>query len=346
MTPRLWDLVLEHDELALFDPAERRLALRELVLEAGVADVAGAIEELEDALEGPGPLSRLMEDPDVTDVMVNGPGEVWVERSGRLERTAVRFADVSALTDLIERLTGPAGARVDASHPIADARLSDGSRLHVVLPPAAPGGPLVSIRRFPRRRFGLDDLVELGMCESATAAGLRAAVAARRNLVVAGATGTGKTTLLDALLGEVSADERVVVVEETPELAAPCPHAVSLVARGVNIEGRGDIGLDELARAALRMRPDRLVIGEVRGPEMLTALDAMSTGHDGSLLTVHARSATGALSRMASLACRGSPRIEHTWALAEITSVVDLVVHLDRCDGRRRIAEVLEVGPA
>lgn len=343
MNPALCDLLLEHDEIALLDPASRRLALRAIAIEAGVEDVAAAVTELAEAIDGFGPLSSVMRDPDVTDVLVNGPEEVWVERCGRLELTGVRFSGEVPLADLIERLAGEAGARVDASHPIANARLADGSRLHVALPPAAPGGPLVSIRRFPTRRFGMPDLVVRGMCDPVTAQLLGQAVRDRRNVAISGATGTGKTTLLDALMSEVPADERVVIVEETPELAPGCRHAVSLVARGTNIEGRGEIGLDELVRAALRMRPDRIVFGEVRGPEMLTALDAMSTGHEGSLLTVHARSASGALNRMASLACGGASWLDRASARREVAAAFDLVVHLERSDGSRRIAGILEV---
>ena len=343
MNRDLMNRVLERDELAALDAAERRLALRALALEAGVEDVAAVVEELADEIDGFGPLSSLMREPGVTDVMVNGPREVWVERNGELELTDVGFGDERTLRGFIDVLAGRSGARVDASQPMASARLRDGSRLHVVLPPVAPGGPLVSIRRFPQRRFDLAGLVARGMLDERQARMLRAWVNERRNIAISGATGSGKTTLLDALVAETPGAERVIVVEETSELSPGCRHAVSLVTRDPNVEGKGEVRLDELARAALRMRPDRIVVGEVRGPEMATALDAMSTGHEGSMLTVHARDAAGALARMASLACRGARWLDRSAALEEVRDCLDVVVHLVRRGGCRQIAEILEL---
>lgn len=343
MTPDLLDVVFEHDEIAQLDPAERRLALRSLVIDSGCDDVPAAVQGLVDAIDGFGPLSGLMRSPGVTDILVNGPGEVWVERDGRLERTDISFPDPDRLLTLIDVLVGRGGVRVDASRPVADARLSDGSRLHVVLPPVAPQGPLLSIRRFPHRRLSLADLAGRGMVVAHQVERFRTWVAERNNIAISGATGSGKTTLLNALLGEVGDGERVVLVEETPELAPACGHVVSLVARGSNVEGRGELPLPELARAALRMRPDRIVVGEARGPEMLTALDAMTTGHEGSMVTVHARSASGAIQRMATLACRGARWLSRQDAVDEVCEAVDVIVHLTRTEGARRVAEVLEL---
>jgi pilus assembly protein CpaF len=343
VTDSLMDLVLEHDELADLDPAARRLALRALVARAQVDDVRGAVAALADAIDGYGPLSGVMRDDAVSDVLINGPFDVWVERAGRLEPAGVSFDSERQLAALIDLLVGRAGSRVDASCPIADARLSDGSRFHVVLPPVAPGGPLVSIRRHRPMRFGMADLVASGMLAQGVAEDLVSRVRARATIAISGGTGSGKTTLMNALLSTISRAERIVVVEETPELAPRCPHAVFLVATPANIEGHGGLDLDALVRAALRMRPDRIIVGEVRGPEMVAALAAMSTGHDGSMVTVHANSASDAIGRMASLALQGTIRSTESSVLAEIRRALDLVIHLERRGGRRCVAEVVEV---
>jgi pilus assembly protein CpaF len=340
---RLFDLVLERDELAELDPAARRLALRALVAEAQGEAPAATVAELADSVDGLGPLAPLMREDGVTDVLVNGPDEVWVERDGRLERTRVRFRGAAALRDLVERALGEAGVRWDASQPIADGRLADGSRLHAVLPPVASQGPLVSIRRWPRGALPLELLGRAGFASDAELAHLEQLVGERRSVVVGGATGTGKTTLLNALLALVPATERVVTIEETPELAPRGGHTVSLLTRAPNPEGRGEVDMTALVRAALRMRPDRLVIGEVRGAEALTALAAMSTGHEGSMLTVHARSPAGALERLVELALQASTGAPHASIEAAVRRAVDAVVHLGRDDeGRRRVVAILD----
>jgi pilus assembly protein CpaF len=277
----LLELVMEHDELAELDPASRRLALRALLLEVSEGDVSSVLSELCDEVDGLGPLSSLMQQAGVTDVLVNGCSEVWVERHGRLERTQARFEGARALRAFIDRVLGAVGAQADASNPVADARLRDGSRIHVVLPPIAPDGPLISIRRFPERAPSLGQLVARGMLRRPEARLLAGLVVDRKTLSISGATGSGKTTLLNALLAEVPVTERVVLIEETPELKPSGPQCVSLVARRPNLEGAGGIDLAYLVRAALRMRPDRIIVGEVRGPEALAALAAMSTGHAG-----------------------------------------------------------------
>ena len=345
MNPPLMDLVLEHDELADLDPAERRLALRSLVTRVlGTEHAAAIVPVLADAIDGFGPLSALMRDEDVTDVLVNGPNEVWVERRGSLERVDVRWDSEAELRAFIARWLGAAGARVDASHPIADARLEDGSRIHAVLPPIAPGGPLVSIRRWPRTGWSLPALVDAGMLGEEEALLLRSSVANRRSIAISGGTGSGKTTLMNALLAFVGEVERIVVIEETPELRPPCAHHVSLIARPPNVEGKGAIDLDALVRASLRMRPDRIVVGEVRGPEALSALDAMATGHEGSMLTVHARSARDALERLVSLSLYAASGASEESLRGRVLRAFDLVAHLERRDGHRVLAEVHEVG--
>jgi pilus assembly protein CpaF len=337
----LFERVVELDALADLDPAARRLALRSLLSDAGPeVEVGTLVEKLADRIDGFGPLSPLMRQPDVTDVIVNGPHEVWIERSGRLARSDACFDDADDLLAFVDRILANAGARVDAAHPIADGRLADGSRIHVVLPPIAPEGPLVSIRRFPERPLELDDLVARSTLRRAEADRLRAAVGERRSIAITGGTGTGKTTLLNALLGSIGDSERVVLVEEIPELAPPSNHFVRLVARAPNIEGRGEIGMPALVRAALRMRPDRIVVGEVRGGEAIVALDAMSTGHEGSMVTVHARGAGDVVDRFVALALQAGggaseESLRHAAALA-----IDLVVHLQRDGELRRVSDI------
>jgi pilus assembly protein CpaF len=343
VTGRLLDLVLARDELAELDPAARRLALRSLVAEELGEGSGHAVAELADAVDGMGPLEPLLRREGVTDILVNGPDEVWVERHGRLERIEVRFEHPAALRDLVERALGAAGVRWDAMQPIADGRLADGSRIHAVLPPVAPRGPLVSIRRWPQGALPLERLARAGFVSDADRAHLERLVSARRSLVVCGATGTGKTTLLNALLDRVPAGERVVTIEETPELAPRSGHVVSLVTRAPNAEGGGEVDLPALVRAALRMRPDRIVVGEVRGPEALTALAAMATGHEGSMLTVHARSPAGARERLVELALQASSGAPHASIEAAVERAVDAVVHLGRDpEGRRRVVEIVD----
>jgi pilus assembly protein CpaF len=331
----LLEAVFARDQLAELDVAERRLALRSLIAEHSLTC---SLDELANWVDGLGPLSGLMRDPAVTDVLVNGPREVWVERAGRLTFEGSLFESREDLVRLVDRLLGDGGAHADASQPIADARLSEGARIHVVLPPVAPAGPVVSIRRFPVRPLSLDDLASRGMLGAEQAAFLRAAVEQRLTLAISGGTGTGKTTLLNALLGLVGDDERVVVIEETAELQPQCRHAVSLVARSRNIEGKGGIDPEALVRAALRMRPDRIVVGEVRGPEALAAIDAMSTGHAGSMVTIHARSGQDALARLVSLALRARTGRSQEAVSADVGAAIDMTVHLERLGGIRRVA--------
>jgi pilus assembly protein CpaF len=342
VTEDLLRLVLEHDEIADLDPAQRRLALRSLVLRRRAGgDARSMIGTLADSIDGFGPLSEVMADCSVTDVMINGPREVWVERDGHTEPAKISWPDDASLTAFVDRLLGRAGARVDMSQPIADARLVDGSRIHVVVPPIAPEGPLVSIRKWPDRRFTLEDLAARAMFDRDTMTELRSAVVARKSILVSGATATGKTTLLNALLGAVPREERIVVVEEARELAPECEHWVSLMTRSANLEGRGEIDMLLLVRTALRMRPDRLVIGEVRGREALAALGALSTGHAGSMMTVHAMSASDALSRLVSLALQAASGDSEATLRTMAERAVDVVVHLERRAGARRVVDVL-----
>lgn len=341
MTGELLERIIEFDGLAELDPAARRLAMRSLLaghLEEG--QLAGLVEDLADRIDGFGPLSPLMRDPSVTDVLVNGPHHVWVERSGLLQPTGVSFENAADLAQFVDRMLGEAGVRADAACPVADARLRDGSRMHVVLPPIAPDGPLVSIRRFPSVRLELDDLVESRMLTRDEADGLARAVRGRKSILISGATGTGKTTLMNALLARVLEDERVVVIEETPELDLAGLNFVRIVARPPNIEGRGEVDLSTLVRTSLRMRPDRIVVGEVRGAEALAALGALSSGHEGSLLTVHARSVDEALDRLVALALQARGGSSEESIRRTATRAFDVLVQLDRDSGTRRVADI------
>ena len=344
MRGNLLDLVLRHDEIAELDTAERRLALRDLLVRnEETTDVASSLDELANAIDGFGPLTDLMEDDEISDVLVNGVGDVWVERSGVIKKVSVGFGDSEELATLIERLLTRSGARVDVERPVADARLADGSRIHVVLPPVAPNGPLVSIRRFRKTAWTLEDLVATGMMSRAEADTLSEAVLSHRSVALSGGTGCGKTSLLNALLGLIGTNERVVLIEETQELRPTCPHHVELLTRAPNIEGKGAIEMQDLVRTALRMRPDRIVVGEVRGPEAAAALGAMSVGHKGSMVTIHARSAGEVVDRFVTLALLAGTGVSELSLRRQVETAFDLIVHLDRtADGKRRLVEILE----
>jgi pilus assembly protein CpaF len=301
---------------------------------------------------GLGPLEPLLGDPSVDEVMVNGPGAVWVERGGRIEPTDVAFATEDDVRHAIERILAPLGRRVDEAEPLCDARLPDGSRVNVVIPPLALDGPVLTIRRFRRDGLSDEDLVELGTWPSPLRDFLARAVRARLSILVSGGTGSGKTTTLNALSSFVPAGERIVTIEDTAELRLRQPHVVRLEARPPSVEGRGEVTIRRLVRNALRMRPDRIVVGEVRGPEALDMLSAMSTGHDGSLCTVHAGSPAEALRRLETLALMAGLGLPHAAIREQVADAVDLVVHQARLPGGARrvvaVAEVVRVagGPA
>jgi len=293
---------------------------------------------------GLGPLEELLADPAVEEVMVNGHERVYVERAGRIERTDVVFPSEQALRDAIERILTPLGRRVDELSPMVDARLEDGSCVHVVIPPLAVDGPSLSIRRFSAVRPGPRELVELGTITEELHDQLAAAVAARRSVLVSGGTGSGKTTLLNALSAFIAPDERVITIEDAAELRLRQPHVVRLESRPANVEGRGLVQIRDLLRGALRMRPDRIVIGEVRGGEALDLLMALNTGHEGALSTVHANSPEDALRRIETLALMAGVGLPHEAIREQLGRGLDLVIHLARLsDGSRRVVEVAEV---
>ncbi|HEV7750912.1 MAG TPA: CpaF family protein [Baekduia sp.] len=326
--------------------------------EAGLLD-AGSRAELAARIArrsfGLGPLEPLLADPSVDEILVNGAGSgsaVWVERGGRLEPTDVAFGSEDDLRHAIERILAPLGRRVDEAEPLADARLPDGSRINVVLPPLAVDGPLVTIRRFRAQPLDPDALVACGTWSPPLRDFLARAVQARLNILVSGGTGSGKTTTLGALSSFVAADERIATIEDTAELRLQQPHVVRMEARPPNVEGRGEITIRRLLRNALRMRPDRIVVGEIRGGEALEMLAAMTTGHDGSLSTVHAGSPAEALRRVETLALMADVALPHAAIREQVADALDLVVHQARLrDGRRQVIAVSEVvrvaaGPA
>jgi len=296
---------------------------------------------------GLGPLEPLLADPAVDEVMVNGPGSVYVERGGKLQRARVGFAGEAELMHAIERVLAPLGRRVDEAAPLCDARLADGSRVNVVIPPLSLSGPCLTIRRFRREGFSLRDLVARGTMPVAVAELLAVCVAARASILVSGGTGSGKTTTLNALSGAIPGEERIVTIEDAAELRLRQRHVVRLEARPANLEGRGEVTIRQLVRNALRMRPDRIVVGEVRGSECLDMLQALNTGHDGSLTTVHANSPADALRRVETLALMAGVGLPHAAVREQAASAIDLVVHQVRlADGSRAVDAVVEVVPA
>src|ERR687896_652049 len=288
---------------------------------------------------GLGPFEPLLADPAVDEVMVNGPASVYVERGGRVERVGVEFAGEAELMHAIERVLAPLGRRVDEAAPLCDARLADGSRVNVVIPPLSLSGPCITIRRFRREGFSLRDLVERGTLPPSVAELLAVCVAARASILVSGGTGSGKTTTLNALSGAIPGEERIVTVEDAAELRLRQRHVVRLEARPPNLEGRGEVTIRQLVRNALRMRPDRIVVGEVRGAEALDMLSAMSTGHDGSLSTVHAGSPEEALRRVETLALMAGLGLPHAAVREQVAGALDLVVHQVREPGGSRAVE-------
>lgn len=319
--------LVEDEAAALAEDERMRLAERVLRLAAGL-----------------GPLDALLADASVDEVMVNGAGSVWVERRGRLEPVGSGFGSDAELMHAIERILAPLGRRVDEASPLCDARLGDGSRVNVVIPPLALGGPCLTIRKFRHEGFSLDDLVGNGTLPRPLADFLESCVAGRASILVSGGTGSGKTTTLNALSGAVPEDERIVTIEDAAELRLRQRHVVSLEARPPNLEGRGEVTIRQLVRNALRMRPDRIVVGEVRGAEALDMLMAMNTGHEGSLGTVHANSPADALRRVETLALMAGVGLPHAAVQEQVAGALDLVVHQARDrGGARRVESVAEV---
>jgi pilus assembly protein CpaF len=301
-----------------------------------VLDLARAVRA---ELTGAGPLDDLLADPDVSDVLVNGPRDVWVDRGDGLEAVSVDLPDEAAVRRLAQRLAASAGRRLDAASPTVDARLRDGTRLHAVLPPVSPAGTLISLRAGRRRAFSLDELVTRGTVTAASAQLLVGLVTARRSFLVTGGTGTGKTTLLSSLLSVVDPGERLVLAEDCGELRPVHPHVVRLEARAPNVEGRGEVDLRSLVRQALRMRPDRLVVGEVRGAEVVELLAALNTGHEGGCGTLHANAPGAVPARVEALGLAAG--LGRDAVHSQLAAGLDAVVHLVRDrSGQRRVAQI------
>ncbi|NMB45832.1 MAG: Flp pilus assembly complex ATPase component TadA [Firmicutes bacterium] len=298
-------------------------------------------EEMVDEILGLGHLEGLLRDPKITEIMVNGCDQVYVERRGQLVLTDKRFTNDNAVIKIIERIIAPLGRRIDESSPMVDARLADGSRVNAIIPPLSLNGPMLTIRKFFDESLGIDDLIRFGSLSKEMAEFLQDCVRHRMNLVVSGGTGSGKTTLLNVLSSFIPTDERVITIEDAAELRLQQPHVGRLEARPANIEGKGAVGIRELLRNALRMRPDRIIIGEVRGPEALDMLQAMNTGHDGSMTTGHANSSRDLMSRLETMVMMGSVDLPLVAIREQITAALDIVVHQERFrDGSRKITEI------
>ncbi len=302
------------------------------------------IREVTDDVLGYGPLQNLLDDDSVTEIMVNGPDNVYVEREGRLTRADVHFASEEHLRRVIERIVGRVGRRIDESSPLVDARLEDGSRVNAIIPPLAFSGSTLTIRKFGKVPLMVDDLVAKDSLSPQMVDLLRACVQAKLNVLVSGGTGTGKTTLLNVLSSFIPGDERIVTIEDAVELQLQQEHVVRLESRPRNIEGRGEVTIRDLVRNSLRMRPDRIIVGEVRGGESLDMLQAMNTGHEGSLSTLHANTPRDAVSRLETMVLMAGMELPLRAIREQISSAIDVIVHLTRLrDGTRRVTHVTEV---
>jgi pilus assembly protein CpaF len=301
-------------------------------------------QEILDETFGLGPIEPLIHDPDISDILVNTYRQVYIERFGQLETTDIHFDDDEHLMKIIDRIVSKVGRRIDESSPMVDARLADGSRVNAIIPPLALDGPILSIRRFGVRTLALDDLLEMDSISPGMAELLKGAIRARLNMLISGGTGSGKTTLLNALSAFIPEEERIVTIEDAAELQLLQPHVVRLETRPPNIEGKGQITQRHLVRNALRMRPDRIVVGEVRGVEVLDMLQAMNTGHDGSLTTVHANSSRDALHRLETLMLLTGVNLPSHAMREQISAALDVVIHVARLsDGHRRVVSVSEI---
>jgi pilus assembly protein CpaF len=302
------------------------------------------VREITDDILGYGPLEPFLRDDSVSEVMVNGPDRIFVERSGKLEATNSNFVDDAHLLRIIDKIVSQVGRRVDEASPMVDARLPDGSRVNAIIPPLSLRGPVLTIRKFSRDPYTMDDLITFGSVSAKAAHFLAACVQGQLNVLISGGTGTGKTTTLNALSAFVPGDERIVTIEDAAELQLQQEHVIPLESRPANIEGQGEVRIRELVRNALRMRPDRIIVGEVRGAETLDMLQAMNTGHEGSLTTIHANSPRDALARLETLVMTAGVELPHRAIREQISSAFDLLVQITRLvDGSRRISHVTEV---
>jgi pilus assembly protein CpaF len=332
--------------------AELKATLSELVsgfvleerLPVNSSELESLVEELIDEMTGLGPIEPLLKDPTISDILINTHECVYVERFGLLERVPLVFKDEAHLTRIVNKVVSGVGRRVDEAHPLCDARLADGSRVNVAVRPVAVDGPLVSIRKFSRRRFSLDRLVEVGALRPAVANLLAHVVKCRLSILVSGGTGSGKTTMLNALSEHISDKERLITIEDAAELQLQQQHVARMETRPPNIEGNGEIRQRELVKNALRMRPDRIIVGEVRGEEAFDMLQAMNTGHEGSMTTIHANATRDALSRLEQMVGMAGFPMSQISIRSQVASAISLVIQLQRLsDGKRRVTQVSEI---
>jgi pilus assembly protein CpaF len=341
--PQLYNVNMDPEELR-----ERVLAdvRDQLAQETGIArdDRQRIALEVTDDILGHGPLERLLADESVTEIMVNGPYDIWIERAGRLSPTEVQFNDEWHLRRIINKMVAQVGRRIDETSPMVDARLPDGSRVNAVIPPLSLGGALITIRKFSRRRLTLDDMIKLGTLSQETVELLQRCIRAQLNMLIAGGTGSGKTTLLNALSTAIPNEERIVTIEDAAELRLNQEHVLRLEARPKDLAGENEIPIRALVRNSLRMRPDRIIVGEVRGAEALDMLQAMNTGHDGSLSTVHSNSPRDALSRIETMVLMSGYDLPVRAIREQVSSALDAIIYLERLeDGSRRVTSVTEV---
>ena len=307
-------------------------------------DRARLAAEIADDIFGYGPLERLLADPTVSEIMVNGPRDIWIERAGLLSPTTLTFTDSSHLRRIITKMVGQIGRRIDESSPLVDARLPDGSRVNAIIPPLSLSGPLLTIRKFAQNRFHMSELIEIGTLSEDASEFLQNCIRAQLNILISGGTGSGKTTFLNALSEAVPDSDRIVTIEDAAELQLNQRHVLRLESRPKNIEGEGEITIRDLVRNALRMRPDRIIVGEVRGAEALDMLQAMNTGHEGSLSTVHSNSPRDALSRLETMVLMAGYELPLRAIRQHVSSALDLIVQLDRLDdGTRHVTAIAEV---
>jgi pilus assembly protein CpaF len=333
-----------HDTLVSKIEEFTNLTLQAMAISITRVDRQRMIEQLVNDILGLGPLEYILKDDSITEIMVNGPNQIYVERHGKLTQYPARFDSNDHLMQIIDRIVSTVGRRVDEGSPMVDARLRDGSRVNVIIPPLSLKGATLTIRRFSKDPFTIDNLIEFGTMTPAMATFLRACVRGRQNVVVSGGTGSGKTTTLNVLSGWIPDDERIVTIEDSAELQLHQDHVVTLESRPANIEGRGRIGIRELVINSLRMRPDRIVVGECRGGEALDMLQAMNTGHDGSLTTVHANSPQDALSRLETMVLMAGTDLPSRAIREQIASAVNIIVQQARLrDGSRRVIAIAEV---
>ena len=341
--PRLFNAGLDSSGLREQVLADTR---RLLAQETGLSrdDRERLAAEITDDALGHGPLERLLADDSITEIMVNGPWDIWIERQGRLYETNVRFDDDSHLRRIINKIVAEVGRRVDESSPMVDARLPDGSRVNIIIPPLSLSGPVITIRKFQQNKMELQDLIRNGTINPEAVDFLERCILAELNILISGGTGSGKTTLLNALSAAIPDTHRIVTIEDAAELRLRQRHVIRLEARMKNIEGEGEVIIRDLVRNSLRMRPDRIIVGEVRGAEALDMLQAMNTGHDGSLSTVHANSPRDGLSRIETMVLMAGFDLPVRAIRQQVSSALDLIVHLERLeDGSRRVTEITEV---